>query len=84
MHWSADGYPFGESHKTEPPADRFRAKLVGAVDKGESFDTVTGLPDSRGCLQLPRKSHGIGYVAYQSAEQDQVKAEERAAAGAGG
>jgi integrase len=41
-----DGTPFHESHKTKALADRFRAKLLRAADKGEPFDTVTGLPDS--------------------------------------
>lgn len=41
-----DGDPFFEVFKTNPPADRFRAKLLRAVDKGEPFDAVTGLPDS--------------------------------------
>lgn len=41
-----DGQPFSESHKTSALADRFRAKLLRAVEKGEPFDTVSGLPDS--------------------------------------
>ncbi|PKV87896.1 tyrosine-type recombinase/integrase [Streptomyces sp. TLI_146] len=46
VRWSVDGEPFHESHKTKGLADRFRAKLLGATDMGEPFDTVTGLPDS--------------------------------------
>ncbi|MFD8280775.1 tyrosine-type recombinase/integrase [Streptomyces solisilvae] len=46
VRWAVDGTPFSESHKTKALADRFRAKLLRAVDKGEPFDTVTGLPDS--------------------------------------
>ncbi|MFH8365567.1 tyrosine-type recombinase/integrase [Streptomyces sp. NPDC018031] len=46
VRWSVDGSPFGESYKTKALADRFRAKLIRAVDAGEPFDTVTGLPDS--------------------------------------
>lgn len=46
VRWSVDGEPFHESHKTQALADRFRAKLLRAADKGEPFDTVTGLPDS--------------------------------------
>ncbi|GHE54789.1 integrase [Streptomyces longispororuber] len=46
VRWSVDGEPFHESFKTKPLADRFRAKLLRAADKGEPFDTVTGLPDS--------------------------------------
>ncbi|MGY1453194.1 tyrosine-type recombinase/integrase [Streptomyces sp. SS8] len=46
VRWTVDGSPFSESHKTKALADRFRARLLRAVDKGEPFDTVTGLPDS--------------------------------------
>ncbi len=46
VRWSVDGQPFHESYKTKALADRFRAKLLRAADKGEPFDTVTGLPDS--------------------------------------
>lgn len=46
VRWSVDREPFHESHKTKALADRFRAKLLRAADKGEPFDTVTGLPDS--------------------------------------
>ncbi|MGW1801005.1 tyrosine-type recombinase/integrase [Streptomyces sp. NPDC001984] len=46
VRWSVDGEPFHESHKTKALADRFRAKLLRAADKGEPFDTVTGLPDA--------------------------------------
>ncbi|MEU6450502.1 site-specific integrase [Streptomyces sp. NPDC046979] len=46
VRWAVDGQPFSESYKTKTLADRFRAKLVRALDKGEPFDTVTGLPDS--------------------------------------
>ncbi|TVZ85451.1 tyrosine-type recombinase/integrase [Streptomyces sp. BK340] len=46
VRWSVGGDPFHESHKTKALADRFRAKLLRAADRGEAFDTVTGLPDS--------------------------------------
>ncbi|OEU85686.1 integrase [Streptomyces abyssalis] len=46
VRWAVDGRTFSESHKTKALADRFRAKLLRALDKGEPFDTVTGLPDS--------------------------------------
>lgn len=46
VRWSVSGEPFHESHKTKALADRFRAKLLRVADKGEPFDTVTGLPDS--------------------------------------
>ena len=46
VRWVVDGQAFSESYKTTALADRFRAKLLRAVDKGEPFDTVSGLPDS--------------------------------------
>ncbi|MGW4562812.1 tyrosine-type recombinase/integrase [Streptomyces sp. NPDC004561] len=46
VRWSVGGDPFHDSHKTKALADRFRAKLLRAADRGEAFDTVTGLPDS--------------------------------------
>ncbi|MCH0560017.1 site-specific integrase [Streptomyces sp. MUM 16J] len=46
VRWSVDGQPFHESYKTKALADRFRSQLLRAADKGEPFDTVTGLPDS--------------------------------------
>ncbi|MFK0167507.1 tyrosine-type recombinase/integrase [Streptomyces sp. NPDC090306] len=46
VRWSVDGEPFHESYKTKALADRFRAQLLRAADKGEAFDTITGLPDS--------------------------------------
>jgi hypothetical protein len=41
VRWSVDGEPFHESHKTKALADRFRARLLRAADKGEPFDTVS-------------------------------------------
>lgn len=46
VRWVVDGTPMSASYKTKALADRFRAKLLRAIDKGEPFDTVTGLPDS--------------------------------------
>jgi hypothetical protein len=46
VRWVVDGEKFTESYKTKALADRFRSQLVRALDKGEPFDTVTGLPDS--------------------------------------
>lgn len=46
VRWTVDGQPFHESYKTKALADRFRSQLLRAADKGEPFDTVTGLPDS--------------------------------------
>lgn len=46
VRWSVAGTPFHEVFKTKALADRYRAKLLRAVDRGEPFDTVTGLPDS--------------------------------------
>ncbi|MFC4030887.1 tyrosine-type recombinase/integrase [Streptomyces polygonati] len=46
VRWSVDKAPFHEVYKTKALADRFRAQLLRAVEKGEPFDTVSGLPDS--------------------------------------
>jgi len=46
VRWPVDKAPFHEVFKTKALADRFRAKLLRAVDRGEPFDTVSGLPDS--------------------------------------
>lgn len=46
VRWVVDGQTFSESYKSTALADRFRAKLLRAVEKGEPFDTVSGLPDS--------------------------------------
>ncbi|MFC9219499.1 tyrosine-type recombinase/integrase [Streptomyces hygroscopicus] len=46
VRWAVDGNPFHEVYKTQALADRFRAKLLRATEKGDPFDTVTGLPDS--------------------------------------
>lgn len=46
VRWLVGGEKFTESYKTKALADRFRSQLVRALDKGEPFDTVTGLPDS--------------------------------------
>ncbi|WP_328469588.1 tyrosine-type recombinase/integrase [Streptomyces sp. NBC_00448] len=46
VRWVVGGQTFSESHKTKALADRFRSKLLRAVEKGEPFDTVSGLPDS--------------------------------------
>ncbi|MFF7194121.1 tyrosine-type recombinase/integrase [Streptomyces sp. NPDC008079] len=45
VRWSVEKEPFHEVFKTKALADRFRAKLLGAVEKGEPFDSVNGLPD---------------------------------------
>ncbi|WP_311137435.1 hypothetical protein [Streptomyces sp. I6] len=66
VRWSVDGEAIHESHTTKALADRFRAELLRAADKGEPFDTVTGLPDSlrggRAALSLlgPRAGMGSG------------------------
>jgi integrase len=46
VRWTVDGTPFNQSYKTKALADRFRAKLLRAAEKGEAFHTVSGLPDS--------------------------------------
>lgn len=46
VRWAVEGNPFHDVYKTKALADRFRAKLLRATEKGEPFDSVTGLPDS--------------------------------------
>ncbi|WP_282084373.1 tyrosine-type recombinase/integrase [Streptomyces tendae] len=70
VRWSVDGEPFHESHRTKALADRFRAKLLRAADKGEAFDTVTGLPDSLrgGKVALSFVELAVKYVDTRWAE----------------
>jgi antitoxin (DNA-binding transcriptional repressor) of toxin-antitoxin stability system len=47
VRWKVAGtLPFSETFRTKALADNFRAQLLRAVQKGEEFDTETGLPDS--------------------------------------
>jgi integrase len=64
VRWVVDGQPFSDSYKTKTLADRFRAKLMLALDKGEPFDTVTGLPDSLrgGKTALSRLGLALKYI----------------------
>lgn len=68
--WGVEGTPFSKSFKTKALADRFRAKLLRAVDKGEPFDTVTGLPDSlsQGQTALSLLELAVKYVDHRWAE----------------
>ncbi|MBD0736432.1 tyrosine-type recombinase/integrase [Streptomyces sp. CBMA29] len=70
VRWVVDGQPFGESHKTNALADRFRAKLLRAVEKGEPFDTVSGLPDAlrRGAAALSFLDLAVKYLDHRWAE----------------
>mgnify|MGYP001355371766 CR=1 FL=1 len=70
VRWAVDGSPFHEVFKTKALADRFRAKLLRAVDKGEPFDTVTGLPDSlrQGQSALSLLELAVRYVDQRWAE----------------
>lgn len=42
--WTVDGKPFKPSFRLYAQADSFRSELVAAANRGEPFDTVTGLP----------------------------------------
>lgn len=44
--WAIDGRQRSRSFRTRAEADRFRSLLVAAVQRGESFDAVTGSPSS--------------------------------------
>lgn len=47
VRWKVgDASPFSETFRTKALADNFRAQLLRAAQKGEAFDTETGLPDS--------------------------------------
>lgn len=70
VRWSVEKVPFHEVFKTKALADRFRAKLLGAVEKGEPFDTVAGLPDSMrgGKAALSLFDLAVKYVDHRWAE----------------
>ncbi|MFG1811233.1 tyrosine-type recombinase/integrase [Streptomyces sp. NPDC049040] len=70
VRWVVDGQTFSESHKSTALADRFRAKLLRAVEKGEPFDTVSGLPDSLrgGKAALSFLNLAVKYLDHRWAE----------------
>jgi integrase len=70
VRWSVEKVPFHEVFKTKALADRFRAKLLAAVEKGEPFDTVAGLPDSMrgGTAALSFFDLAVKYVDHRWAE----------------
>ncbi|MEU8140255.1 hypothetical protein [Streptodolium elevatio] len=46
VRWTVEGKPYSSWFARKSPADKYRGKLLAALDKGEPFDTETGLPDS--------------------------------------
>ncbi|MER5391910.1 hypothetical protein [Saccharopolyspora sp. NPDC002686] len=48
VRWRVEGEEFYESFKSSTQADGFRSELKSAQNRGEPFDTVTGLPASMG------------------------------------
>lgn len=70
VRWSVDKAPFHEVFKTTALADRLRAKLLGAVETGEPFDTVAGLPDSMrgGKAALSLFDLAVKYLDHRWAE----------------
>ncbi|MCA1228461.1 tyrosine-type recombinase/integrase [Saccharopolyspora sp. 6M] len=48
VRWLVEGREFYESFKSFTQADGFRSELKSAQNRGEPFDTVTGLPASMG------------------------------------
>lgn len=46
VRWTVDGKQFSSWFANKTPADRYRGKLLTAMENGEPFDTETGLPDS--------------------------------------
>lgn len=55
VRWSVEGKPFGLSFRIRAQADSFRAEMVAAARKGESFDLDTGKPISH-ARATPSKS----------------------------
>jgi integrase len=46
VRWTVAGREKSSTFAKKPQADRYRSRLMQAADKGEPFDTDTGLPDS--------------------------------------
>jgi integrase len=44
VRWAVDGKPFYASYRTSAHAELFRGNLIAAANRGEHFDTETGLP----------------------------------------
>ncbi|MGO1050518.1 tyrosine-type recombinase/integrase [Crossiella sp. CA198] len=62
VRWITAGEEHSEWYKTKKLADNRRSKLLAAAERGEAFDTVTGLPQSehqqrtaRSLLQLTQE-----------------------------
>ena len=68
VRWKVgDAPPFSETFRTKALADNFRAKLLRAAQKGEAFDTETGLPDSMAPAKASRTWYDFAraYVAMK-------------------
>src|SRR5215469_5491314 len=63
--WLVDGKRFSESFGTKSLADSYRAGLIAAANRGEPFDTQTGLPLSalRSQTDVSFLDHAREYVA---------------------
>lgn len=46
VRWTVQGKQHSSWFTNKTPADRYRGKLLTAIENGEPFDTETGLPDS--------------------------------------
>jgi integrase len=46
VRWRVDGTDRSSSHPTKAAADRYRRKLLDAIDAGDAFDPATGQPRS--------------------------------------
>ena len=60
VRWSAAGKPHRTARRTRALADGFRAELLSATRRGETFDIATGLPVS----MLPKEA---GYSWFEHA-----------------
>lgn len=46
VRWRVDGKDRSSSHPTKASADRYRRRILDAIDAGDAFDEATGLPRS--------------------------------------
>jgi integrase len=46
VRWTVAGREHSSTLARKTPAERYRSRLMQAADRGEAFDTETGLPDS--------------------------------------
>jgi hypothetical protein len=62
VRWSVGGRARSATRKTKGLADKFRSQLLIALDDGEQFDTVSGLPASM--EEKEEKAPGRSWYAF--------------------